>query len=164
MQIVGYQEKYAEKLSEIVVRNLMEVNSKDYPMRQIRQLILNFGPEQIQHFAAKRKIFVATEGDEPVGILTVVPSRNGQKGEYHFLTVFVQPEYHRKGIGRALIAAGEEYVRNCGGVKITIPSSITSHAFYHKMGYAYTSEQPDREGHYIMEKFFLKSREEGDAR
>ena len=101
MQIVGYQEKYAEKLSEIVVRNLMEVNSKDYPMHEIRRMILNFGPEHIQSFAAKREIFVAAEGDEPVGILTVVPSRNGKKGEYHFLTVFVQPECHRKGIGRS---------------------------------------------------------------
>ena len=117
MKIVGYQEKNAEKLSEIVVRNLMEVNSKDYPMHAIRRMILNFGPEHIQSFAAKREIFVAAEGDEPIGILTIEPSWNGLKGEYYFLTIFVQPEYHRKGVGRALIAAGEAYVRANGGVK-----------------------------------------------
>jgi len=164
MQIVGYQEKYAEKLSEIVIRNLVEVNSRDYPTREIRRLILGFGPEQIRNFAQKREIFVAAEGDEPIGILTIEPSWNGPKGEYYFLTIFVQPEYHRKGVGRALIAAGEAYVRANGGVKITIPSSITSHAFYHKMGYAYTSEQPDGEGHYIMEKYLGPGSEEEAAR
>ena len=65
MQIVGYQEKYAEKLSEIVIRNLVEVNSRDYPTREIRRLILGFGPEQIRNFAQKREIFVAAEGDGP---------------------------------------------------------------------------------------------------
>lgn len=163
MQIVGYREEYAEKLSEIVVRNLLEVNARDYPIHKMRQIILNFGPEQIRNFAAKREVFVAIEGDEPVGILTVAPSWSGKKGEYYFLTIFVQPEYHRKGIGQALIAAGEEYVRACGGGKITIPASITAHAFYHKMGYSYTSQQPDSEGHYIMEKYVGQAGEAASA-
>ena len=52
---------------------------------------------------------MALEEREPVGILTVVPSWGYRKGTIIFLTIFVQPEFHGRGIGRRLIEAGEEY-------------------------------------------------------
>ncbi len=58
-----------------------------------------------------------------------------------------------------MIEAGEEYVRQRGGRKITIPSSLTAHGFYHKMGYSYAQSAPNQEGHYVMEKYLYQEQQ-----
>lgn len=159
MKIVPYRVSYAPKLSQIIIRNLLEINIRDYSRKEMEHTAESFGIPQVMEMAAWRKIFVALEEREPVGILTVVPSWGYREGYYHFLTIFVQPEFHGRGIGRRLIEAGEEYVRQRGGRKITIPSSLTAHGFYHKMGYSYAQSAPNQEGHYVMEKYLYQEQQ-----
>ena len=159
IKIVEFKDEYAEKLSEIIQRNLFEVNIEDYPKEEIAKMAESFTKEKILEFPKVRKVFVALDGDEPVGTLSAAKSWGGQDGDYHFLTIFVSPDIHGKGIGRKLIEAGEKYVSKVNGKKITIPSSITSHKFYANRGYKYTNEEPNADGHYIMIKSIEKKKE-----
>jgi len=155
IEIVEYNSSYAKKLSDIVIRNMTEILIKDYPLEEMKQLSLNFLPEKIEEYSRKRKIYVALEDEEPVGTLGALPDENGGKHDYKFLTIFVLPERHRRSIGKALLRKGEEYVRLMEGKKITIPASITSHSFYHKLGYSYVDpgKKPNSGGYVIMVKY-----------
>lgn len=155
VKVIEYADEYTEKLSEIITRNLLEVNIKDYSEEEMKNLALEFTTDKILNYAKHRKIYMAMIDNQPIGTLSVVKSWDGEAGDYHFLTIFVLPEYHNKGVGRLLIEEGERYVRNINGRKITIPSSITSHKFYNKMGYQYKDgiQEPDVDGHILMIKY-----------
>jgi len=121
----------------------------------MKNLALEFTGDKIMDYAKHRKMYVAIIDNQPIGTLGIAKSWGGEDGDYHFLTIFVLPEYHHKGIGRLLIEKGERYVHQINGRKITIPSSITSHEFYFKMGYQYKDgiQKSDSNGHFIMIKF-----------
>lgn len=159
IKIVEFRPEHAEKLSKIIQKNLFEVNIKDYPKDEIEKMAESFTVEKMLEFPKVRKVIVALLGDEPVGTLGLAKSWGGQEGDYHFLSIFVSPDIHRMGIGRKLIEAGEKYVNAVNGKKITIPSSITSHKFYKKLGYDYTNEKPNSDGLYIMIKAIEKKKE-----
>lgn len=154
IRIVDYNPIYANMLSQIIIRNLMEINSKDYSLEEMEQHSLHFSPEKISEYALERKIYVAIEDDYPIGTLGIKKDERGAENDYVFLTVFVLPEKHKSGIGRLLIKQGEEYVNELGGKKITIPASITSHAFYRNMGYVYAGKEmkPNQDGIILMIK------------
>jgi GNAT superfamily N-acetyltransferase len=154
VKVIEYVNEYAEKLSEIITRNLLEVNIKDYSEEEMKNLALEFTTDKIIDYAKYRKIYMSIIDNKPIGTLSVVKSWDGGDGDYHFLTIFVLPEYHKKGVGRLLIEEGERYVSKLKGRKITIPSSITSHKFYNKMGYQYKDDiqEPDIDGHIMMIK------------
>lgn len=155
IEIVDYNDQYAEAISQIVIRNLLEVNINDYSKEKIDKLVLKFTPDKINEYAKERKVFAAVMGNTPVGTLGVAKSWDELEGSYIFLTIFVLPECQRKGIGRLLIKKGEDYVREIKGTKIAIPSSITSHIFYNKMGYQYrdNNKEPDSFGCIVMDKY-----------
>jgi GNAT superfamily N-acetyltransferase len=71
------------------------------------------------------------------------------------LTIFVLPEYQRKGIGSRIVRAleADEYFLRAS--RIEIPASITACEFYIKMGYCFKDGKKalDDEGLYKMEKF-----------
>ena len=75
--------------------------------------------------------------------------------EYWILTVFVKPEHHGKGIGNLLIKTIESYAIKSNIKKLVVPSSITAHKFYYKLGYKYKHniEKTNDENMYIMEKY-----------
>lgn len=39
IQIVDFKEEYADAISNIVTRNLLEINSRDYGMEQVKRFI-----------------------------------------------------------------------------------------------------------------------------
>ena len=148
VKIVEYKDEYADKISELITRNLTEVNIKDYPQKEIDRLVALFTPDKIILIQNARKTFVAIINNQPIGTLSVAKSWNGDEGDYQFLTIFVLPDYHGKGIGKLLMEMGEGYVREINGRKITIPASITAHRFYEKLGYQYIDgiQTPDEHG------------------
>lgn len=155
IQIVDFKEEYAEAISNIVTRNLLEINSKDYGMEQVKLHALNFTPEKIREYSRQRTIFVALADGAPAGTLSVCRDIYGGENDYMFLTIFVLPECHGRGIGKLLILHGEEYIRKVHGKKVTIPASLYGHVVYHKLGYSYVNgTQPNEEGCIMMAKSF----------
>ncbi|MCR5669594.1 MAG: GNAT family N-acetyltransferase [Butyrivibrio sp.] len=79
--------------------------------------------------AGHYQLFVAIDGDKCVGMLTL---REGK----HISLLFVDENYHRNGIGSALITFVSRYVHDEEGLdKLTVNSSPYAVGFYHKRGF-----------------------------
>ena len=154
LEIKPYNDTYADSISEIVIRNLKEVNIKDYGQEYIEKQVPEFTKDKIkENFKTREKVYVAFSNNNVVGTAGLAKSWYNSDGEFWILTVFVKPENHRKGIGRMLINKIEEYAKEINAKKLVIPSSITACEFYHKLGYEYTNgKNLNEEQMYIMEK------------
>lgn len=155
IEIREYEEKYAEEISNIVTRNLLEVNSKDYDIDFVKKQAEEFTIAKIkENFKNRTKVFVALENNTVVGTAGIDKSWYNDDGEYWILTVFVKPENHRQGIGKNLIYKIEEYSKEIKAKKLVVPASITACEFYHKLGYNYANgkKELNEEKMYIMEK------------
>lgn len=65
-----------------------------------------------------------------------------QEKQSYFTAIFVNPDYHGKGIGRKLIQFLEKDEWCLNSNLIEIPSSKSSHEFYYKCGYKYRNNPP----------------------
>lgn len=127
MKIRKFSEDDARKLSYLIRKTLIEVNSRDYPKSVIDNLIRNNSPKKIIERAKQRDIYVVVDGEKILATANL--------GDNVIYTVFVNPKYHGKGIGRTLITYLEEKARKKGHKTIHVPSSITAYDFYKKLGY-----------------------------
>ena len=154
IKVVDFKDEYAEDLSNIIKRNLLEVNIKDYSKEEMEDAARIFTPEFLIKEAKNRKIYVALEGETVVGTAGIQEAWSKKEGEYWILTVFVLPEFHRKGAGKLLIRRIEKYAKEINAKQLIIPSSITSSEFYEKLGYEYKDglKVLDKDRHYIMKK------------
>lgn len=153
MMIRRFKPEDAEKVSEIVGRNFIEINSWDYPMDEMQELLKIYNPEKLLQIASYAHTYVICNDDIIVGTGSIT-SYWGSKTESILLTIFVLPEYHGKGFGRMIIETLEQDELFLRASRIEIPASITACKFYEKMGYRYKNniKTLDDEGHYKMEK------------
>ena len=154
LKIIEYKEKYLEQISNLIIQDLLTVNSNDYGIERVKKMAEDFTVEKLQNSLNKRKkVFVALIDDNVVGTAGIDKSWNSDD-EYWILTVFVKPENHGQGIGKKLIGKIEEYATTLPIKKLVIPASITAHEFYYKLGYRYKDEKKELndEDMYIMEK------------
>ena len=156
LKIVEYKERYLEQISNLIIQDLLTVNSNDYGIERVKKMAEDFTVEKLQNSLSKRKkVFVALIDDNVVGTAGIDKSWNSDD-EYWILTVFVKPENHGQGIGKKLIGKIEEYATSLPIKKLVIPASITAHEFYYKLGYKYKDgkKELNDEDMYIMEKNF----------
>ena len=156
LKIVEYKEKYLEQISNLIIQDLLTVNSNDYGIERVKKMAEDFTVEKLQNSLNKRKkVFVALIDDNVVGTAGIDKSWYSDD-EYWILTVFVKPENHGQGIGKKLIEKIEEYATTLPVKKLIIPASITAHEFYYKLGYKYKDgkKELNDEDMYIMEKNF----------
>lgn len=152
-----YEDNDIDAVSNIVVRNMLEVNSKDYGIEKMKEYAKGFTKENLKEkFKYRTKVWVATIDDEIVGTVGMEADWDGIKDTYWVLTLFIKPEYHGQKIGTMLMRKLEEYAKEIGTKKLIIPASITGNEFYHKLGYNYrdNKKEIDEKGHYMMEKIF----------
>lgn len=156
IRIENYEEKYVTEISNLIIRNLKEINVKDYGTERINQMAEDFRVEKLKDILKRRKkVYVALINDEVVGTAGMDKSwYNDNDDEYWILSVFVKPEYHGYGIGRMLIERIEDFARGLHVRKLVVPASITARGFYGKMGFGYKDgkEVVNEENMYIMEK------------
>jgi predicted N-acetyltransferase YhbS len=137
IEIKDYEEKYANEMSDIIISNLYEINIKDHGKEIIDSISKHFTEEEIiKNFPSRVKCLVALIDGKIVGTASLDNFRgNTVQNRYMIKTVFVRIDHQKKGIGKALIDAIEEYAKTIGTKDIIILSSIYALNFYKKLGY-----------------------------
>jgi GNAT superfamily N-acetyltransferase len=118
----------ARAVHEIVMLALRETNARDYPASVIDRLILTL-PERIASKLEEWLAYVALVDGQVVG----TASLNGQTVS----SVFVHPDYQRRGIGTKLMDAVEQAAQSNS---LGVQTSITAQPFYAKRGFAVIRE------------------------
>lgn len=149
-----FKDKDANAISQLIGRNFIEVNSKDYPIEEMKEKALIFSPDKIRERAKNGHLYVALDNELIIGTGTISDYWSS-KTESILLTIFVLPEYHGKGVGRKIIETLENDVIFLNSKRTEVCASITACGFYEKCGYSYKNsiKSLDAEGHYVMEKF-----------
>lgn len=88
----------------------------------------------------KYKVLAAFDGKLMVGII-------GARNETHISLLFVDSEYHRRGIARNLVYMMFEQTKNeYGKREMTVNSSPYAVGFYHKLGFIDTDVEQTTDG------------------
>ena len=149
-----FKKEDAKEVRNLIVRNFLEINSKDYGLSAMETLAKVYDEEKVLNVASYAHMYVFEFEEKIVGTGSI-SSFWGSETESILLCVFVLPEFHGKGIGRKIINTLEQdefYVR---ANRIEIPASVTATEFYRKFGYDYKDgvKELDDERHYRLEKF-----------
>lgn len=154
MRVRRFQDADAEEVSTLIITTLRTTNSKDYSSEYIENDVQAFQPQNVLKRAAWTHFYVACEGEKIVGCGAIGPYW-GKVDESSLYTIFVLPEYQRKGIGRKIVETLEQDEYFLRAKRIEIPASITGTPFYRKMGYDYKNgvRIPDEEGLLRLEKY-----------
>ena len=85
-------------------------------------------------------LFIAHEGDAPVGFTQLYPSFSSISLARVFVLndLFVREQERRKGVGATLIAAAAEFARSLGAVRLTLSTATTNEtaqALYRSTGW-----------------------------
>jgi GNAT superfamily N-acetyltransferase len=154
MVIEKFQPKHAKAVSNLIRRNLLEINSKDYPLEFITYLVDFFSPAQIVENARTQHIFVAIEEGKVIGTAGLANFGSPEKPSYYGVAVFVEPEFQGHGLGRQMVAAVEAKAKELDAGKITVRAAMGARVFYEKLGYQLQDgkEELDEKGYYILEK------------
>lgn len=149
-----FEEDDADEVSKLIVRNLLEINSKDYGIAVMEKLAKVYNPEKVLNIASYAHMYVFEWNGKIVGTGSI-SSFWGSKTESILLTIFVLPEFHGKGIGRKIINTLEQDEFYARATRVEVPASITATEFYRKFGYDYKNgvKELDEEHHYRLEKF-----------
>ena len=127
MRIRLFRKEDAIKVSYIIKRSLIEVNSIDYPKKVIQFLCDAHSPEMLIENSQKKQIFVAVEKNDIIGTASLDENWIGG--------MFVDPKVHKKGIGTRLITFLEKRARKNGYKFVQLGASLTAYEFYQKKGY-----------------------------
>ena len=143
----------AEEVSTMIAKTLQEINSKDYTSEYINNTINNLQPKDLIKRATLTHFYVAIINDSIVGCGAIGPYW-GREDESSLFTIFVLPEYHKRGIGTRIVEKLEQDEFFLRAERIEVPASITAASFYLKMGYSFKNrvKEPDEEGLLRMEK------------
>lgn len=153
MRIEQFQAFQADAVSNIIRRNLIEVNSRDYPEDIIHSLFEYFAPENVLKNAQSQCALVAIQDGEVAGTASLANFGSEENPNYYAVAVFVLPELHGQGIGTRLIEAVESKAWELEAERITVRASITAKGFYQKLGYQFRDgEVLDDHRNYVMEK------------
>jgi GNAT superfamily N-acetyltransferase len=127
VEIRLFQASDSAAVSDVIVRCLHEVNSRDYSEAIIARMSAHFSAKRIKQLAEERQMFVAVDEGAVVGTV----SRDGNK----VFTMFVQPRMIGHGVGRRLMHHIEALAAEDGYDYMETGASITAHGFYQRLGY-----------------------------
>ena len=154
LKIRRFENKDAKDVSNVICRNFLEVNIKEYPEEKMKKLAEEFTEDKILEISKSSHMYVATVKNKVVGC-GAISSYLGKEDESILLNIFVKPELQRKGIGEKIIETLENDELFLRARRIELASSINTCEFYKKLGYnhKYNLKELDKEGCYRLEKF-----------
>lgn len=155
--IRNYDEKDVNEVLNLIHRNSLEINTKDYGLESMQKFVDICDVNWLSKRASFCHMYVAEENGRIVGV-GGISSYFGSLTESIILNVFVLPECHGMGIGKKIIQTLENDEYGIRATRIEVPASITAKGFYYKLGYRFKNglEELDAEKHYRMEKSKIK--------
>lgn len=117
----------AESVSRLIIRNLREVNTRDYSIEAIEALVPLYSAERIIEKSKSSTTVVCLQRGQLVGKASLDKDR--------VRNVFVDIELHGQGIGSCLMAEVESHARKNGLETLYLHASPSAQGFYRKLGY-----------------------------
>lgn len=167
IKVRRYKDGDASSICEIVRKDVLAENVKDYSEEPIKHLIESHNEELIERRSKKFHVYVLTDEEKIVGVGMIGPYWDSLT-ESSFFTIFIDPSYKGQGLGRKIIEVLEEDEYYKRAERVEIPASITAVEFYKHMGWKFKRTDDvlgnivDNEGIYRMEKFPKSQEKEAD--
>lgn len=158
IKVRRYQDGDAPAICEIVRKDVLAENIKDYSKESIEHLIESHNEDLISRRAKWCHVYVLTDEDKVVGVGMIGPYWDSMT-ESSFFTIFIDPSYKGKGLGRKIIETLKEDEFYKRSDRVEIPASISAVEFYKHMGWKFKRTDDvignivDGEGIYRMEIF-----------
>ena len=158
IQVRRYKDGDAPAICKIIREDILSENIYDYTQEEIENLIKSQNEELIEKRAKEFHVYVFMDSGKIVGVGMIGPYW-GSLTESSFFTIFIDPTYKGKGLGRKIIETLEEDEYYKRASRIEIPASITAVEFYKHMGWKFKRTDNvlgnivDEEGIYRMERF-----------
>ncbi|SHH87051.1 GNAT family N-acetyltransferase [Clostridium grantii] len=99
LKIRNFKTNDATTLSNIICRNFLEVNIKDYPKEEMEHLSSIYTSDKLLEITSYAHMYVACIDNKIIGC-GAISSFWGSQDESILLTIFVSPELHGNGIGK----------------------------------------------------------------
>ncbi|WP_432219502.1 GNAT family N-acetyltransferase [Pseudomonas kribbensis] len=117
----------APAISRMIINTLRKSNAQDYSSEIIDQVTQSFSPQAILRFLSERQVLVAIVDSHLIATASL--------DQDVVRSVFVDPGYQGKGIGRHLMERIQSIAVNAGLNRLRVPSSITAEGFYASLGF-----------------------------
>lgn len=141
-----------ETAMELAFRIFLKYEAREYGPEGIRNFSEFVSDEALKKMflTGRYLLFVAVEGKRIIGLISL---RSGN----HISLLFVDNEYHRRGVGRALIKYLQEYMLfHTTYEKVTVNAAPYGIPFYHNVGFRDTGVQTKKDGIiYTPMEFYL---------
>ena len=138
---MAYENEWEEAMA-LAWRTFLQFEADDYEPEGVKSFE-DFITDNTLHrmfIMGAYQMFVALDGRRMAGMISV-------RSNSHISLLFVDAEYHRKGIGRALMNQLCGYLKNELGIKrVTVNASPYGVGFYHKLGFRDLKPEQESEG------------------
>lgn len=147
-----------EDISKLIAKDLINENIKDYKKKDIDSLINKLNKDFIKERSLMFHGYVILDDDKIIGTGMIGPYW-GSEYESSFFTIFIDPEYKGKGIGRKIIETLENDIYYINSDRVEVPASISGLEFYRHFGFGFKITDKvngnivDDEGEYRLEKY-----------
>lgn len=148
--IRGFESSDASDVSQLIIDNLMLINSRDYGEEAARRLAHFYSPQLLLEYAQNGGMIVAVEHATIVGTATLDQDR--------VRNVFVRIDHHQRGIGKLLMQHIEDIARQQGKVQVVLRASVSAVVFYQKLGYVIMEEIEERIGDAVIKVIGMSKR------
>ena len=137
----AYREEWNEAM-ELAWRTFLRFEAPDYRPEGVRSFYDFVTDERLRQLflTGSYQMLAAFVENRMAGMITL-------RGEGHISLLFVEERYHKCGIGRALVTALADYLRNEMGIeRMTVNSSPYGIGFYHKLGFRDLGAEKELDG------------------
>jgi GNAT superfamily N-acetyltransferase len=137
---------------ELVWKVFLQFEAPEYCEEGISEFHDFIQEESVRQKLLNDELFLwaSYEGDRIVGVIAVRPP-------FHISLLFVDPQFHRRGIARSLFETVLEIGKSDGYREITVNSSPYAEKIYRRLGFANTdSEQTVNGIRFFPMKYIIK--------
>ena len=138
---------------KMIERTLRISFPKFYPQGSIDYVVEYLNIERLKRRMTTSHFFIVKIDNKIVGCGGIAPYF-GSDDESILLSIFVDPDYQGKGVGRKIVETLENDEYGKRAKRIEVPASMVGIPFYKKLGYEHKNgELVFDDGHFAMEKY-----------